>query len=81
MQGFNADDENNITDILNQVAFKTEFHSNYRNIATNWIYEVNKPSRRYKKITDQDLDINQASKPLPERIQEEVKLPYPTLEY
>jgi chromodomain-helicase-DNA-binding protein 7 len=51
LNGFNAEDENNITAILNLIAFRTEFSSFYRNMATNWLYELNKPSRRFKKIT------------------------------
>lgn len=48
---FNHDDENNIIEILNGIAFSKTFNKGYREMATNWIYEVNKPSRRFKKIT------------------------------
>jgi chromodomain-helicase-DNA-binding protein 7 len=57
-QGYNADDENNIMDILNQIAFNKDFHKSYRDIATNWIYEINKPTRRFKRITADDLEID-----------------------
>jgi hypothetical protein len=51
-QGFSTDDENNITDILNRVAFKEGFNPHFQGIATNWICEVNKSSRRFKPITE-----------------------------
>lgn len=57
-QGFNADDENNITEVLNRVAFKDGFHRNFQDITTNWICEVNKSNRRFKPITEQDLEFN-----------------------
>ena len=59
LQGFNAEDENNITAILNSIAFRPEFLGQYRTLAISWLDEVIKPSRRFKKITQQDLDLKQ----------------------
>ncbi|KAL4510059.1 hypothetical protein ABPG72_010252 [Tetrahymena utriculariae] len=64
--GYNADDEKNITDILNKISDSKDFHTKYKDLAMNFIYEVSRPSRRFRKVTLQDLDVtnpeNQKSK-------------------
>lgn len=57
LSGYNADDEKNITDILNQI-MNSKFNKFYRNLATNWFYEISRPSRRFRKLTLQDLEVN-----------------------
>lgn len=57
-QGYNADDERNIQDLLNQLNVSKHFSKKLRDMATNWLYEVNKPSRRFKKITAADLELD-----------------------
>lgn len=48
--GYNADDEKNLTEILNRIFTNNEFHRTYREMATNWLYDVAKPTRRYFKF-------------------------------
>lgn len=57
-QGYNADDERNIQDLLNQINVSKHFTKKLKDMATNWLYEVNKPSRRFKKITAADLELD-----------------------
>jgi len=40
--------------LLNKIN-SSNYAKNYRELAMNWIYELSKPSRRIKKITDLDL--------------------------
>lgn len=47
---YNADDEKNITELLNKVNISKNIIKQYRELALNWMYEINKPSRRFKKI-------------------------------
>lgn len=39
-QGYNADDERNIQDILNQINVSKYFSKKLKDMATNWLYEV-----------------------------------------
>ena len=55
--GMNADDEFNLNEILTLVASQRNFHKFYRDLATSWLEEIAKPSRRFKKITHEDLII------------------------
>lgn len=49
--GYNADDEKNITDILNKISSSKDFHDKYKDLAVNFVYEVSRPSRRFRKVT------------------------------
>ena len=49
--GYNADDEKNITDILNKIIQHKDFNIKYKDLAMNFLYEVSRPSRRFKKVT------------------------------
>ncbi|CAD8164733.1 unnamed protein product [Paramecium pentaurelia] len=51
---YSTDDEQILTDLLNKIN-SSNYAKNYRELAMNWIYELSKPSRRIKKITDLDL--------------------------
>ena len=53
----NADDEFNLSQFLTLVSSQRTFHKYYRDLAANWIEEIAKPSRRFKKITQEDLII------------------------
>lgn len=55
--GLNADDEINLTDFLTIVSSERGIHKFYRDLATSWLEEIYKPSRRFKKITLEDLAI------------------------
>lgn len=55
--GFNADDEKNVIDILNKISNNKDFHDKYKDLAMNFIYEVSRPSRRFRKVAFLDLDI------------------------
>lgn len=57
MERFDQDDENTINDILNMIGYSKIFDVGFKNLSNNWIYEISKPSRRFKKITEQDLEI------------------------
>lgn len=50
---YSADDEQIITELLNHIN-SSNYAKNYRELAMNWIYELSKPSRRIKKITDME---------------------------
>ena len=54
----NTDDEINLSEILTLISSERSFHKYYRDIALNWIQEIVKPSRRFKKITPEDLIIS-----------------------
>ena len=43
------------------ISSERSFNKFYRDLATNWLEEIVKPSRRFKKITPEDLVI-QSSK-------------------
>ncbi|CAD8066277.1 unnamed protein product [Paramecium sonneborni] len=51
---YSTDDEQILTDLLNKIN-SSNYAKNYRELAMNWIYELSKPSRRIKKLTDMDL--------------------------
>lgn len=55
--GYNADDEKNITDILTKISSSKDFHDKYKDLAVNFVYEVTRPSRRFRKVTLQELDV------------------------
>ena len=55
--GLNTDDEINLIDFLTQVNSQRQFHKFYRDIARNWLEEIERPSRRFKKVTPEDLVI------------------------
>jgi chromodomain-helicase-DNA-binding protein 7 len=60
-EGYDADEENSLLDILNLIGFSKLFEKDFKNHANNWILELTKPSRRFKKITESDLTINIAA--------------------
>lgn len=74
-QGFtNGDDEKNITDALNLIAASKVFHYKFKEIAVQLSYEVQRPSRRYKRITLKDLEaIVTGEKKKQKRSKEDVK--------
>ncbi|CAD8088106.1 unnamed protein product [Paramecium sonneborni] len=51
---YSTDDEQILIELLNKIN-SSNYAKNYRELAMNWIYELSKPSRRIKKITDIDL--------------------------
>lgn len=63
-EGYDADEENTLLDILNLIGFSKFFEKDYKNFANNWINELSKPSRRFKKITEADLIINAPTIPI-----------------
>ena len=38
-----------------------QFHRHYRDLASSWLEEICKPSRRFKKMTAEELDIPKKS--------------------
>lgn len=64
-EGYDADEENTLLDILNLIGFSRYFEKDYKNLANSWISELTKPSRRFRKITEADLIINAPSLPIP----------------
>ena len=56
--GYNADEESIILEILNKVYTSSLYHKNYKNIATQWLYEISRPSRRFKKLGLHDFEID-----------------------
>ena len=59
--GMNADDEFNLSEFLTLVSSERNFHKFYRDLATSWAEEIGKPSRRFKKITPEDVIIQSKS--------------------
>lgn len=55
--GYNADDEKNITDVLNKISTNKDFNDKYKELAMSFVYEVSRPSRRFRKVTLLDLDV------------------------
>ena len=64
--GLNADDQFNLTEFLTLVNSERSFHKYYRDLASSWLEEICKPSRRFKKLTPDDLII-QTIKVLPKK--------------
>lgn len=58
LSGYSAEDENNLNELLTLISTNKTFHRAYRDMASNWLDEVSKPSRRFKRMTLQDFDIN-----------------------
>lgn len=56
--GYNADEETNIQEILNRILALKFFHKNYKDLASKWLYEIARPTRRFKKLNMGDLDIS-----------------------
>lgn len=54
---YSADDERNINDILNTIISTPKFHSKYQQLATNWLIECQRPTRRFKKMILEDLEL------------------------
>ena len=50
LTGFNADDEINLSEFLTIVNSERHFHKHYRDLASQWLEEICKPSRRFKKF-------------------------------
>ncbi len=61
--GMNTDDEVNLSEFLTIISSERGFHKFYRDLAANWLEEIYKPSRRFKKITPEDLMIQAKSVP------------------
>ena len=55
--GLNADDEFNLTEFLTIVNSERTFHKYYRDLASTWLEEIYRPSRRFKRFTPDDLII------------------------
>jgi chromodomain-helicase-DNA-binding protein 7 len=55
---FNADYEINLSEFLTQVNSERQFHKHYRDLAMSWLEEICKPTRRFKKMTADDLEID-----------------------
>ena len=55
LTGFNADDEINLNTFLTEVNSQRQFHRQYRDLASTCLEEICKPSRRFKKITAEDI--------------------------
>lgn len=55
--GYNADEETNIQEILNRILSIKNFHKYFKELATQWLYEIARPTRRFKKLSMIDLDI------------------------
>lgn len=58
LSGFNADDEINLNGFLSTVSAERQFNKHYRELADAWMEEIAKPSRRFKKMTVEDLEID-----------------------
>lgn len=56
LSGYNADDEKNIISALSTISTSKVFMQRYRDLAGNWLDQVNRPSRRFKKINFEELD-------------------------
>jgi hypothetical protein len=59
----NTDDEVNLSEFLTIVSAERSFHKFYRELAGSWLEEVYKPSRRFKKITIEDLAVQSKAAP------------------
>jgi hypothetical protein len=59
LSGYSADDEKNLNDLLTTISSSRVFSRSYRDMASNWLDDANKPSRRFRKITLQDFDITE----------------------
>ena len=55
LTGFNADDEINLSEFLTIVNSERQFHKHYRDLASQWLEEICKPSRRFKKFNIEEL--------------------------
>ena len=55
--GYNADEETNIQEILNRILSIKSFQKYYKELATQWLYEIARPTRRFKKLSIVDLDV------------------------
>lgn len=58
LSGYSAEDEKNLNDLLTLISTSKVFNRSYRDMASNWLDEVSKPSRRFRKMTLQDFEIN-----------------------
>jgi len=58
MEGYSADDEANLDEILTKITTNKMIHKHYKDIAIQMATEIKKPSRRAKKITLSDLEID-----------------------
>lgn len=58
LSGFNADDEINLNGFLSTVSAERQFNKHYRELADAWMEEIAKPSRRFKKMTVEDLEVD-----------------------
>jgi chromodomain-helicase-DNA-binding protein 7 len=58
LSGYSADDEKNLNDVLTTISSSKVFNRPYRDMASTWLDDVNKPSRRFRKMTLQDFDIS-----------------------
>lgn len=61
--GMNTDDEVNLSEFLTIVNSERGFHKFYRDLSSAWLEQLCKPSRRFKKITIQDLTIQAKNVP------------------
>ena len=60
--GYNADEESTIQEIIYKILSIKHFQKDYKEMATTWLYEITRPSRRFKKLTYADLDIGETGK-------------------
>lgn len=50
MEGYDADEEQTLGDILTTIGFHRSFDKAFKDLANMWIDEMARPSRRFKKI-------------------------------
>jgi chromodomain-helicase-DNA-binding protein 7 len=62
MEGYSADDEANLDGVLTRISTNKHFHKHYKDIALQMASEIKKPSRRAKKITIADLEIDSSKR-------------------
>lgn len=56
MEGYDADEEMTLNDILNMIGFNKLFDKCYKDLVNIWIEEMQRPSRRCKKIVLPSID-------------------------
>ena len=50
IESYSAEDEFNITEILNKITSTSEFNKQYKDYCFTWLDEIIKPSRRFKRL-------------------------------
>ncbi len=55
LTGYNAEDEKCLSELLSKIHINREFSKPLRDLACSWLYEVMRPSRRFKHMSRQEI--------------------------